>query len=78
MCVPGRVLRHNVVLRDDGKRFGLHPRGQAWKQADGGTMGGRRDVRRKVERREDGGMTGDSRRRGTADDGRQRTMDDSG
>ena len=63
------------MLRDDGKRLGLHPRGQAGRREDGGTTGGRRDDGRTVGRREDGGRratapqlrwvhTGDSGTRG--------------
>ena len=66
MRVPGRVLRHNVVLRDYGKGLGLHPRGQAGRREDGGMTGGRRDDGRTVGRREDGGMAG-----GRQDDGRK-------
>ena len=57
--VPSRVLTRNVVLRDDGKRLGLHPRGQAWQREDGGTTGGWREDGRQR-------MTDDSRRRTTA------------
>ena len=41
--MPGRVLRRNVVSRDDGKRLGLHPRGQVWQQEDRETTKGWRD-----------------------------------
>ena len=44
----GRI-EPTIVLRDDGERLGLHPRGQA---------GRRRDVGRTAGRREDGGTTG--------------------
>ena len=64
--MPGRVLRRNIVLRDDSKKLGLHPRGQARRREDGGTtgdsgtMGGRWDDGRMAGRREDGGTTDDS------------------
>ena len=53
------------MLRDNGKRLGLHPRGQAWKREDGGMMGGRRDegkTARQWEIVDNGGqqITGDS------------------
>ena len=69
MRVPGRVLRRNVVLRDDGEGLGLHPRGQAGRRGDSGqwedsgTTGGRRDDGRTADngrtagRWEDGGTT---------------------
>ena len=54
------------VLRDDGERLGLHPRGQAGQQEDSGTTGGRRDDGRTADggraagRQEDGGTMGDN------------------
>ena len=56
--MPSRVLRCNIVLRDDGKRLGLHPRGQAGQQEDGGMMEGWQDDGRMVGRWVDGGTMG--------------------
>ena len=62
-----------IMLQDDGKRLGLHPRGQARRREDGGTTGdsgttggqrdnGRqRDDGRTAGRREDGGTMGGRR-----------------
>ena len=70
------MFKFTKLLWDDGKRLGLHPRGQVWQREDGGTTGdrGRRETADDGRQR----MTGDSGRQETADDGRQRTTGDSG
>ena len=61
MRVPGRVLRRNVVLWDDGKRLRLHPRGQEGRWEDGGMTGGQQDGRRTAGWREDSRTAGGQR-----------------